>query len=73
VKKQQLTKVTLFVAKTGKFKNTKQKKTQLKLLNEAKHFLSKELGCMIEIVDSDLSDHKKADIATPEKLGILVE
>ena len=64
---------TLFVALTKMFPDAKQKALQLRVLQDAKDFLSRELELKIEIVDADASKHEKAFKARPDKLGILIE
>jgi leucyl-tRNA synthetase len=46
---------------------------QLKILEEAKAFLEKDLNFRIEIIDAEKSSHPKARSATPMKPGILLE
>jgi leucyl-tRNA synthetase len=46
---------------------------QFELLNDSRKFLEKELGCGIEIVDSDKTQNQKAKASMPHKLGILIE
>lgn len=49
------------------------KKTQVSYLNEAKSFLESEIGCTMEIIDSEKSHDQKARISMPNKPGILLE
>jgi len=46
---------------------------ELKYLLDAKEFLEKEIGCEIEIISAEKSDHSKALVAEPEKPGIFIE
>lgn len=46
---------------------------QLRLLEEAKEFLEKELQLKAEIIDAEKSSEQKAKQATPQKFGILLE
>jgi leucyl-tRNA synthetase len=66
-------KATLFVARTKMFPVPKQKALQLQTLLSARDFLASELRCLVEIVDSDSSQHEKSGKAKPDRLGILIE
>jgi leucyl-tRNA synthetase len=65
--------VKLFVAKSQKWTVPDHRKEQLALLQEAAGFLGRELECKVEIMDGDTSSDLKADKASPEKPGILIE
>jgi len=80
IKKKEFNKITLVVARAHQFKDKKLKKAQMESLKSAREFLSKEFGAMMEILDGDeiKAEHgdilnKKAEKATPEKLGIVLE
>jgi len=49
------------------------RKKQFEILNEAKLFLEKQIGCPVKIEDAEKSDEQKARQSTPEKPGILLE
>lgn len=59
--------------KKNELKAILDRKTQFEFLNESKHFLEKELGCKIEIIDAEESENPKSKAATPQKPGILLE
>ena len=65
--------VSIFIAKTVTFKDKKEKAMQLSILNEAFPFLEQELSMKVSIVDSDKSTDVKADKASPEKPGLIIE
>jgi leucyl-tRNA synthetase len=46
---------------------------QFALLEEAKGFMENEIGCKIEVEDSEKSENPKAKAATPNKFGIFLE
>lgn len=78
-KKQKPSKIILFVAKSEKFAEKKDKHHQIKLFEDAQLFLKKEYGCDVEVLDSDVitSHHEplyqnKATTSKPEKLGVIV-
>ncbi len=78
-KKQKPSKIILFVAKSDKFADKKEKHEQIKLFEDANLFLKKEYNCDVEVLDSDLitSNHEplyqnKATTSKPEKLGVIV-
>ncbi|MBI4895687.1 MAG: leucine--tRNA ligase [Candidatus Aenigmarchaeota archaeon] len=78
-KRQKPSKIILFVAKSDKFADKKDKHHQIRLFEEAHLFLKKEYGCDIEVLDSDIiTSHNeplyqnKATTSKPEKLGVIV-
>jgi leucyl-tRNA synthetase len=46
---------------------------ELKVMNEAKEYLSNEFSCQVEIISADESSLPKAKSAMPGKVGILAE
>ncbi len=46
---------------------------QFSLLEESKSFLENEIGCKIDVEDSDKSENPKAKAAAPNKFGIFFE
>lgn len=46
---------------------------QMGILNDARNFLKKDLGCKIIIADAERSTNPKAKAATPNKFGIYIE
>ena len=59
--------------KINEIKPVIKKDSQLSALEDAKKFLEKEIGCRIEIIDSNGCDNQKARSSSPIKPGILLE
>ncbi|MFH0837333.1 MAG: leucine--tRNA ligase [Candidatus Aenigmatarchaeota archaeon] len=78
-KKPKPAKIVLFMAKTDRFVQKKDKTEQMTFLENNLQFFKKELGAEIEILDSDIITQKheqlfqkKAESAKPEKLGVVI-
>ncbi len=71
--------ICLFIARRRMFRKKANKKKQLVFFREAAEFISREVGCEVQIMDADKAGkgaqniHKeKAGKATPDKPGILI-
>ncbi|MBI3190075.1 leucine--tRNA ligase [archaeon] len=59
--------------KINEIKSVLKKDTQIEILNGARSFLEKEIGCKIEIINSNGVEDQKARSSNPQKPGILLE